>query len=340
MLFVLPNSDIDRNLRRLTPAPRGSYHAGLASARRIGGRFMGVSAAMATCFRIAGRLWIVALVAAAVVGCVGNGPGSIGGDDDEAVEPAGNILRIAAASDLQSALPKIAERFTADTGIKTTLVFGASGQLTEQITRGAPFDVFLCANESFVQSLANDGIIKPESVHPYAQGSLVLAVYHKLGDRVSSLADLAKPEVKKIAVAFPAVAPYGKAATEAIERAGLKAKLEPKIVFAESVRQALFYTQRGNAEAAFVGRAIADVPEIKAVAVDPKLYNPIVQALGVVRAAARPAEADRFTKFVLGDDGQAILKQFGFSPPPPANQGKSQTVVEKHDAVESKAPTP
>ncbi len=339
MLFVLPNSDIDRNLRRLTPAPRGSYHASLASARRVGGCFMGVTPAMAARLQIVIRLWVVALVAAGVVGCVGNGPGSFGEEDDDAEEHANN-LRIAAASDLQTALPKLAARFKANTGSEPTLIFGASGQLTEQIRRGAPFDVFLSANESFVRSLAHDGIIKPESVRAYAQGTLVLAVYHKFGDRVSSIGDLVKPEVKKIAVAFPDLAPYGKAATEAIERAGLKEKLGPKIVFAESVRQALFYAQRGNAEAAFVGRAIADVPEVKCVELDPKLYKPIVQALGVVRATARPAEAERFAQFVLGDEGQAILKQFGFSPPPPAHEGKSQTPVGRQDAAEVKAPTP
>jgi molybdate transport system substrate-binding protein len=219
------------------------------------------------------------------------------------------------------------------------LIFGASGQLTEQIRRGAPFDVFLSANESFVRSLTHDGIIKPESVHAYAQGTLVLAVYKKLGDRVSSINDLVRPEVKKIAVAFPDVAPYGKAAIEAIERAGLKEKLGAKIVLAESVRQALFYAQRGNAEAAFIGRAIADVPEIKVVEVDRELYNPIVQALGVVSAAARPAEADRFAQFVLGDEGQAILKQFGFSAPPPASERKSHTPDGRNGAAKVKAPT-
>jgi molybdate transport system substrate-binding protein len=222
-------------------------------------------------------------------------------------------LRVAAASDLQSALPKLADRFRSTTGVATTLTFGASGQLSEQIKNGAPFDVFLAANQSFVRDLADQALIKPDSVHPYARGSLVLAVYQELGETVQSLEDLTKPAIKKIALANPATAPYGKAGKQALERAGLWVALEPKIVMAESVRQALIYAQKGDAEAALVGRAIAGVPEIRVVEVDPKLYDPIIQAIGVVAATARTADADRFARFVLGNEGQGILKEFGFT---------------------------
>jgi len=222
-------------------------------------------------------------------------------------------LRIAAASDLQAALPKLADRFQAKTGIAVVLTFGASGQLSEQIKGGAPFDVFLAANQSFVRDLAGLGLIKPGSVHPYARGSLVLAVYHELGGKVHSLNDLTNPEVKKIALANPATAPYGKAGKQALERLGLWSALEPKIVVAESVRQALIYAQEGNAEAALVGRAIAGVPEIRVVDVDPQLYDPIIQALGVVAASARSADAEQFAQFVLDEEGQGMLKEFGFT---------------------------
>jgi len=222
-------------------------------------------------------------------------------------------LRIAAASDLQMALPRLADRFQAKTGIATTLTFGASGQLAEQIKGGAPFDVFLAANEAFVRDLAGLGLIKPGSVHPYARGSLVLAVYHELGEKVHSLNDLTNPDVKKIALANPATAPYGKAGKQALERLGLWGVLEPKIVVAESVRQALIYAQEGNAEAALVGRAIANVPEIRSVEVDPQFYDPIIQALGVVTATSRSADAEQFARFVLDEEGQGILKEFGFT---------------------------
>jgi molybdate transport system substrate-binding protein len=234
-------------------------------------------------------------------------------------------LRIAAATDLQSALPELIERFRSKTGIPVaTPTFGASGQLAEQIKGGAPFDVFLAANVSFVRDLAEKRLVKQESVHPYTRGSLVLAVYRELGEPVQGLEDLAKPEVKKIAIANPATAPYGKAGKQALERAGLWTKLEPKIVMAGSVRQALYYVQHGEAEAALVGKAIANVPEVRAVDVDPQLYDPIIQALGIVTASDRSADAERFAKFVLDEEGQSILKQFGFTPPGSEHSGAAQ----------------
>jgi len=241
-------------------------------------------------------LWIVAILA------------STSGCQSKQTAP----LLIAAASDLQTALPRLTERFTARTGITTNLTFGASGQLSEQIKGGAPFDVFMAANESFVRDLASQRLIKSETVQPYARGSLVLAVYHEHEKLVRSLEDLTRPEVKKIALANPATAPYGKAGKQALERAGIWDKIEPKIVFAESVRQALLYAQKGDAEAALVGRAIAGVPEVRSVEIDPKLYDPIIQALGVVASSTRAADAERFAAFVLADEGQSLLKEFGF----------------------------
>jgi molybdate transport system substrate-binding protein len=221
-------------------------------------------------------------------------------------------LRIAAASDLQAALPRLAERFLAKSGIAISPTFQSSGLLAQQIKQGAPYDVFLAANEAFVRDLAAGGSIRAESVHAYARGTLILAVYRDLGDRVGSFADLVKPEVKKIALANPETAPYGKAGKQALERAGLWEKLQSKIVVAESVRQALVYAEKGDVEAALVGRAIANIPEVRTVEIDPALYDPIVQALGIVADSSRQADAGAFVTFVLGEEGQAILKEFGF----------------------------
>ncbi len=250
------------------------------------------------------RLCLVAILLVIAFGCTGGGAGGGG-------VPA--PLRVAAASDLQAAMPELIKRFEQQTGITMTFTPGASGQLAEQIKGGAPFDIFLAANESFVRDLAREGLIKPDSVHPYARGSLVLAVYRDHADEIRSLEDLAKPTVKKVALANPETAPYGKAGKQALERAGLWKRLEPKIVLAESVRQALIYAQKGDAEAALIGRAIARVPEIRVVEIDPLLYDPIIQALGVVAATNRPADAESFARFVLGDEGQKILTDFGLS---------------------------
>ncbi len=277
--------------------------------------------------------WVLGLMLLWLVGCGSEGVDRATVNPDpgpgSAKESGSGIpLRIAAASDLQLALPKLLDRFQAGTGIVLTPVFLASGKLAEQIKQGAPFDVFMAANESFVRDLADGGFIRPESVHPYVRGSLVLAVYHELGETVRSLADLDKPEVKKIALANPATAPYGKAGKQALERASLWEKLQPKIVQADSVRQALLYAQKGDAEAALVGRAIAAVPEIRAVEIDPGLYDPIVQALGIVQATNRRTDAEAFARFVLGAEGQAILKEFGFQPAEAKHSAKPAERIE------------
>jgi molybdate transport system substrate-binding protein len=250
------------------------------------------------------RTWLLILIATAVAYEAPEGRTS------DAQEP----LRVAAASDLRDVLPVLARRFAEKTGVEVVPSFNASGLLAEQIKAGAPFDVFLAANMKFVQDLASDGFIRPESVRPYARGTLVLAVHREAGGAIETLADLKKPGVKKIALANPAFAPYGAAGKQALERAGLWAEVGPKIVQAESVRQALQFVQSGNAEAGLVGRSIARVPEVRVVEVDRTLYDPIIQGLGIV-ARSRSGEAGAFREFVLGPEGRKVLEDFGLKAP-------------------------
>lgn len=261
------------------------------------------------CDRSVLHAWMWVMMLGSIAGCDGDrrGPGG------QATAGAGP-LRVAAASDLQAVLPALAERFRATGGAQITPTFQSSGVLARQIEQGAPYDLFFAANENFVRDLAARGAIRPESVRLYAVGSLVLAVHRDMADRVKTLADLARPEVKRIAVANPETAPYGKAGKQALERSGLWESLRPRIVVAESVRQALLHAQNGDAEAALVGRAIADVPEVVAFAIDPELHDPIVQALGIVSDSPRQREAESFANFVLSPEGQGVLKRFGFRP--------------------------
>lgn len=226
------------------------------------------------------------------------------------------VVHVAAASDLRQALQALIRRYRAEApGVTVVPTFGASGQLAEQIRAGAPFALFLAANEGFVRGLAEEGLIDLDSIRPYAIGSLTLVVSRDAGAPVKSLADLAGPSVKKVAIANPETAPYGAAARQALRRAGLWDTLGPRLVIAESVRQALQFVQTGNAEAGLVGRAISDVPEVSAVAVDPALYDPIVQSLGIVSKAPRTAEARAFARFVLGPLGRETLVTHGLNPP-------------------------
>jgi molybdate transport system substrate-binding protein len=134
---------------------------------------------------------------------------------------------------------------------------------------------------------------------------------------IRDLSDLKKAAVKKIALANPAFAPYGAAGKQALERAGLWNELQPRIVPAETVRQALQFVETGNAEAGLVGKANTGGVKVHIVAIDPALYDPIIQGLGIVEQS-RSRSAESFTAFVLGPEGQKILADFGFKPPPAA----------------------
>ena len=233
----------------------------------------------------------------------------------------GASLRIAAASDLLIVLPKLIEAFEATRDVDVAPSFGASGNLAEQIRRGAPFDVFLSADMAFVQGLGDEGVIEPDTIAAYARGSLVLIVHPAAADAVDELADLTKPEVGKVAIANPQFAPYGRAAREALERSNLWRTLEPKIVIGESARQALVYEERGDVEAALVGRSLViadqDGRGDKLIEVDPTLHAPLIQGLGIIAESQAPDQARAFVDFVLGDEGRRILGEAGFKPPDP-----------------------
>lgn len=227
-------------------------------------------------------------------------------------------LRVAAASDLQAVMPRLVAAFARSNPGELSLTFGSSGHLADQIRAGAPFDVFLAANQAFVDNLAAGGDIRPDSVRSYAIGSLVLAVHRESGGAILGLGDLTRPEVKKIALANPAFAPYGLAAKQALERSGLWSSLATKLVQAETVRQALQFVQSGNAEAGLVGRAIAGVPEVRVIEIDPKLHAPILQSLGIVSRTRQSEQAEAFARFMTSEEARRILASFGFKRPGPS----------------------
>ncbi len=250
----------------------------------------------------------VGLLVGGLAGC-----GGAGGPSATAEIP---TLRIAAASDLQTVMPKLISAFEATRKVKVEATFGASGQFAQQIRQGAPFDVYLAANRKFVVDLLGDGFIKPDSLADYAVGSLALAVHPDSADKIKTLDDLADPSIKKIALANPELAPYGMAGKQVLENAKLWDKVKPKIVQSETVRQALQFVETGNAEAGLVGKAIVDPKKVRVVNVDPALHDAILQGMGVVSASKHPEEAAAFSKFLLGPDGQKILEDAGFALPP------------------------
>ncbi len=238
-----------------------------------------------------------------VAGCAGQPP----------APPATAPLSVAAASDLQSVMPRLIERFEAAQGVKVEATYGASGQFVQQIRQGAPFDLVFSANRKYIEDLAYSRSVRPNTVLVYARGSLVLVVREQVPDSVKTLADLNAPGIKKVAIANPDTAPYGAAARQAMEASGLWEPLEPKRVQAETVRQALQFVQTGNAEAAIVGKAIANVPGVRSYPIDESLYEPLLQACAVPTRSKNVQAALAFQQFVINGEGKDILREAGFS---------------------------
>lgn len=219
---------------------------------------------------------------------------------------------MAAAANLQSAFTEIAALYQARTGQPVTLVFGSTGQLAQQIESGAPFDLFAAANIAFVEGLRDKGLVFDDSIALYAEGRIVLAVNRDAGVAATRLADLTNPALQRIAIANPEHAPYGVAAKEALQRAGVWAVIEPRLVYGENVRQALQFIQTGDAQAGIVALSVADTPEITWTLIDAGLHAPLRQALDVVESSSQPEAARAFAAFINGAEGRPIMQRYGF----------------------------
>src|SRR5260370_29703777 len=163
--------------------------------------------------------------------------------------PSPKELLIAAAADLIAVQRPLEDAWLQQSDLRLRFTFGASGMLAQQIAAGAPYDLFLSADEARVKELAASGALIKDSVVRYAYGRL--ALWSK-GGRAGSLSDLLSAAILHIAIANATHAPYGAAARQALEKSGLWTQLAAKIVYGESVRQAMQYVESGNVEAAIV----------------------------------------------------------------------------------------
>lgn len=228
---------------------------------------------------------------------------------------------VAAASSLRYVLPELADRFAARDGIRPRISFGASGNLRRQITQGAPFHLFLSADEARVLELDREGRTLDEGT-VYALGRLALLV--QKGSPLApdgSLQDLRAAlddgRLTRFAIANPDHAPYGRAARETLQRLGLWQRVEPLLVTGENVAQAAQFSATGAAQAGIVALSLARSPllaeccEHAPIAAD--LHAPLRQR-GALLAGA-PQSAVRFFRYLLTPAGQALLKRHGFARP-------------------------
>jgi molybdate transport system substrate-binding protein len=232
----------------------------------------------------------------------------------------GQELRVAAASDLQAALPAIGAQFEKATGQHVALTFGSSGNFSTQIENGAPFDVFMSADIDYPKRLETIGLAEPGSLYEYATGRLVLWTRNDSGiDVKRGLIVLADARVRRIAIANPAHAPYGRAAVAAIRREGVYDRVQSKFVLGENISQTAQFAQSGNAEVGLIALALALSPALKNggayVEVSPALYPPIEQAAVVLASSKQKALATRFVEMLKEPPARAILQSFGFAVP-------------------------
>ena len=173
-------------------------------------------------------------------------------------------LAVAAASDLQSVLPALAARFEHDASSRVTLTFGSSGNFFAQIQNGAPFDSVPSADADYPRRLEAAGLTEPGTLQPYAIGRLVLYASTPSGLNLGrGLAVLTDARVRRIAIANPEHAPYGRAAVAALRHERLYDLVRPKLVLGENVSQAAQFVQSGNAEAGLLALSLALAPALR-----------------------------------------------------------------------------
>ena len=255
-----------------------------------------------------GNRWTTAFARQAWLGLLSFTPSC-----ETAGRPGAQIL-VAAAASLSAVLPELVTAFEEESGVHVAVTTGASGQLAQQIREGAPVDVFLSADRAWVERLAAEQRIVAGTVAVYALGRLVLFQTAE-SRRIRAIGDLTDPRLRRIAIANPETAPYGRAARQALEAAGILAAVEARIVIAENVRQTVQYIETSGVDVAFTAEALMQPGKGTWIVVPAELYDPIEQGLGVV--ANRPTEsaARAFAAFVLGPRGRDILARSGFGSP-------------------------
>jgi molybdate transport system substrate-binding protein len=226
-------------------------------------------------------------------------------------------VQVAVAANFTAPMKLIAADFEKDTGHKAVLTFGATGKFYAQITNGAPFEVFLAADDETPAKLEKEGAAVNGTRFTYATGKLVLwSAQPGVVDAQGEV--LKKGDFKKIAIAAPKLAPYGAAAVETINKLGLQAALEPKLVQGESIGQAFSFVSTGNAELGFI--ALSQVYEggkIKsgsAWIVPANLHSPIRQDAVLLAKAKDSKAAAQLMAYLKTDKARAVIRSFGYEP--------------------------
>jgi molybdate transport system substrate-binding protein len=225
---------------------------------------------------------------------------------------------IAGAADLQFALTDVAKAFEAETGLEVKLAFGSSGNFARQIRQGAPFEMYLSADENYVLELNKDGFTRDDGAL-YAVGRIVIIVPHGSplesdGTLENLRAALKDGRVQKFAIANPEHAPYGRRAEEALRHAGLWEAIEDRLVLGENVSQAAQFATSGSTQGGIIAYSLALSPKVSALGrfelIPAEWHEPLRQRMVLLENAG--ATAERFFAFLQEPAARAIMRQYGF----------------------------
>lgn len=233
--------------------------------------------------------------------------------------PCGTVT-IAAASDLMDAMNEIAANFQKQTGCAVRVSAGSSGNFLSQIENGAPFDVFFSADIAYPKKLEAEGLATPGSTYLYAVGKIVLWVRNDSRLDVNKGLDaLRDSSIRKVAIANPQHAPYGRAAEEALRKAGIYDAIKDRLVLGENISQAAQFVESGNADAGILAFSLALSPGLKQKGhywiLPQNLYAPIEQGAVIIRASHNPRGAAALLAFIKTPAAAALLARYGFAFP-------------------------
>ena len=231
-------------------------------------------------------------------------------------------VNVAAAADLKFAMAELVAQFEKASGAKLDVTYGSSGNFLTQIENGAPFDLFFSADSEYPKKLEAAGLAEPGTLREYAVGRIVIWTPsdNEINAAIDGWKRLLAQRVKKIAIANPEHAPYGRAAVAAIKKAGIYEQVKDKLIYGENISQAAEFVQSGNAQAGIVALSLALSPAMKngnRWEIPADSYPPIKQAVIVLKASKNKDASRRFLEFVGGPQGREILQRFGFSVPTP-----------------------
>ena len=232
----------------------------------------------------------------------------------------GEELTIAAASDLHFAFKELVVEYEKTTGDHVKLTLGSSGNFFSQIQNGAPFDLYFSADIGYPRKLEEAGLTVPGSLYRYAIGRIVLWTHQNSHRDVSKGLDvLREPGVRKIAIANPKHAPYGRAAVAAMEHFKVYEEVKDKLVLGENISQAAQFIDSGACEIGIVALSLALAPTMKVSGsyweIPSDAYPFLEQGAVIVKQSKHQEAAKQFLEFMKGSQGQEIMKRYGFTLP-------------------------